>query len=185
MFRNQFSVHGKSFLLSLPLDCTEFSPPAHCSAPQVTFVCVCVCAFIDVYILRHNGGKTVEAAHAEKWFLFWRGFLSKGAFVQVGNMSLPEHLSHQLVGKQLLALASNKISAKGLSCQDVRAPLSFFMQQKFTLLWEVDKVLLSESRARILIRRGGGLLGTCSWDPSVTGTKLHVPFGKQDCASSN
>lgn len=72
----------------------------------------------------------LEAARAEKW----KGFIAKGAFVQVGNMSLPEHLSHQLGGKQSLALASNKISAKGLSCQDVRAPLSLLKQQKSTLL---------------------------------------------------
>lgn len=44
------------------------------------------------------------------------------------------------------------------------------------MLWEVDRVLLSESGVRILIREVGGLPGTCSRDPLLARTKLPSQF---------
>lgn len=104
----------------------------------------------------------------------------KKLLYELGNTSFPDHLSHSLAANLSLALASYKISLNELSCQYVRAPLSLLKQLKSLSLWEVDKVLLSESSVGILIRNVGGLPGTCSGDPLLPRTKLPWQFAEEE-----
>lgn len=80
--------------------------------------------------------------------------------------------------------SSKKISRKSdLEKKKIRMselPFFLFKQQKSLLLWKVDKVLLSESGVRILIRAVGGLPGTCCGDPSLAGTKLPCQFAEEE-----